>query len=172
MLPGPDAGKAVMAQLNGPQRREAVEALGLRGDPAAAETLLRLLKESRKENPPTMYPLLAQALARLGSEKAAQELIEDLNPKTPVLAKAAADHLPMLLSGMRNGNALEVAMTNAIHALSRLEGGPPDSHGTPWPHRTLIFLTGKNYENKEDYVLWWNSPKDRQEFLDRFAGRR
>ena len=168
MLPGPDASKEVMAQLNGPHRREAAEALGLRGDPAASEPLLRLLKESRKDVP--MYSVLAQALARLGSEKAAQELIEDIDPKSP-LAKAAAEHLPTLLSGMKNLNALEVAMTNAIHAISRVEG-PPDSTGTPWPQRTLIQLTGKNFANKGDYVLWWRELGNKGDFLEKFTIRR
>ena len=174
MLPGPRVYEAVLAQAKpgSPFRRDAVEALGLRGDPAASDQLVRWLKESRQEKTLSMYPVLAQALARLGSEDGAEALIEDLDPKSPgPLAKAAAEHLPALLSGLRNLNALESSVGNAINALSRIEA-PSDSHGMPWPHRTLFLLTGKNYAKPSDYVIWWNNPQDRRDFLEKFTPRR
>jgi hypothetical protein len=34
-----------------------------------------------------------------------------------------------------------------------------------WPHRALILATGKAFVRPTDYVIWWNNPKDRAEFL-------
>ncbi|HEU4339206.1 MAG TPA: HEAT repeat domain-containing protein, partial [Planctomycetota bacterium] len=170
MLPGADARNAVISMAKGPYRKEAVEALGLRGDPAAGEVLVRWLKESRKEGQ-AMYPELAKALAHIASEEGAQALAEDLDGKDVRIAKAAAENLPGLLNGLRNLNALETVMTNAITALSRIDA-TPDSHGTTWPHRALMALTQKNFAKPSEYSLWWSLPNNRADFLERFTLRR
>ena len=170
MLPGADARNAVIGMAKGQYRKEAVEALGLRGDPAAGEVIVRWLKESRKEGQ-AMYPELAKALAHIASEEGGQALAEDLDSKDVRIAKAAAENLPGLLNGLRNLNALETIMTNAITALSRIEA-TPDSHGTTWPHRALMALTQKNFAKPSEYSLWWSLPNNRADFLERFTPRR
>jgi hypothetical protein len=164
MLPGDRAREAVVARLKSAHRREAIEALGLRGDPAAAEALVRVLQESRKDIP--LYAATAQALARLGGEKAAQALIEDLDSRSPA-AKIAAEHLPGVVVGLRSENALESAMNQMIHALSRMDVPAETQGGVSWPHRALILATGHAFVRPTDYVIWWNNPKDRAEFLAR-----
>jgi hypothetical protein len=164
MMPGDSARKLVESHLAGKLKREAVEALGQRGDPAAAEPLLRLLKEARGSLP--LYSSTAQALARIGGEEAAKALIEDLDPKSPDVAKAAAEHLPGLIAGLKSESTIVAQMSKMIHSLSRMEGGS-ETQGQAWPHRTLIIVTGKNFQRPTDYVIWWNDPKDRAEFLER-----
>jgi hypothetical protein len=168
MMPGDSARKLVESHLKGPLRREAVDALGQRGEPAAAEALLRVLKESRAGVPASLplYASAAQALARVGGEESAHALIEDLDPKSPALAKAAAEHLPGLIVGLKNVATVENLMSQAIQSLSRMETAN-DTQGQSWPHRTLVVLTGENFRKQTDYVIWWNNPKDRADFLER-----
>lgn len=168
MLPGEQARKAVIAHANtgSPFRRDAVEALGLRGDPAVAEQLLKWLKESRRENPVVMYPVLAQALARIGSEEALQVLIADVDPKSREIARAAAEYIPLLMFSVRNQNALADAVGSLITAMNRM---PPEAGSDPqgqWTLRTLRLVTGKSFAGTIDYTLWWNDAANRAEFLE------
>jgi hypothetical protein len=174
MLPGDLARQAVLAHAepeDGPTRKFAIEALGLRGDPKAADPLLKLLKTSR--NDPGLYGTLAQALGRLGSEEAVPVLLQDLyNAKTADLAKAASEHLPAMMSGVRNLKLLEEWMGMLIGALDRLQAQfPPDSgvdaQGIPWTLKPLRLITGREYARVSDYLLWWNNPLERAAFLDR-----
>jgi hypothetical protein len=166
MLPGDHARLAVLdkAKPQAPYRRDAIEALGLRGDPAAGEQLLKWLKESRKDV--TTYSVLAQALARLGNEDAIHVLIGDLDPKLPVLARAAAEYIPLLMYSMRNPNALETAVGTLITAMNRMPPEPGSDPQGQWTLRTLRLVTGKSFAGTVDYTLWWNDPANRTEFLE------
>ena len=165
MLPGDRPCERLLERLKDPAlRRDVVEALGLRGDANAVESLLGLLKESRKD--PAMYSALAQALSRIGGEEALKALLQDLDTKSPDIARLAAEHLPPLMAGLKRQGDFEKSMGSLIQSLSRFDM-MPDSKGLPWPHRTLTLLTGKSFAKTTEYLVWWNNPKDRAEFLER-----
>jgi len=168
MLPGDYPRQKVLDHAKSDQPRvPAIEALGLRGEPAVVEPLLlEWLKETRKETAVALYAALAQALARLGSEKAIVVLVQDLDPKTPLIARAAADHLPALLVGVRDRNTFEKSMDNLIQGLERFSAEPSDPQGLSWPVRTLRLITGKEYGKITDFQIWWNTPLERQNFLE------
>ncbi|HEY3226108.1 MAG TPA: HEAT repeat domain-containing protein, partial [Planctomycetota bacterium] len=167
MLPGDYPRQKVLDHAKSDKvRTPAIEALGLRGDPAAVEPLLEWLKETRKDPAVAIYAALAQALARLGSEKAISVLIQDLDPKTPLIARAAAEHLPSLMIGLRNLNTLETTMGGLIQALERFSAEPSDPQGFSWPVRTLRLITGKEYGRTSDFSTWWNTPLERATFLE------
>jgi len=167
MLPGDYPRQKVLEHAKSDKARvPAIEALGLRGDPAVIEPLLEWLKETRKESSVALYAALAQALSRLGSEKAIPVLIQDLDPKTPQIARAAAEHLPPLMMGLRNLNTLETSMGALIQALERFSAEPSDPQGLSWPVRTLRFITTKEYGRILDFQNWWNTPLERANFLE------
>lgn len=168
MLPGPLALKEVLEQAKpgSPFRKDAVEAIGLRGDPAASATLLKWLQEEgRKENPGLVYSALAQALARIGSEEAIHVLISHIEPRSKEASRAAAEYLPYLMSSVRDPNTFATAIGNLISALNRLPVDAPDPQGA-WQLKTLRQITGKSFVGTVDYQIWWNNPAERANFLE------
>jgi hypothetical protein len=165
MLPGdlPRAAVLDQAKPGNPLRKDAIEALGLRGDPAAAEPLVRLLKEKD----PALYATVALALARLRSEEAIPVLIGDIDPRNLPIAKIAAEYLPGLLLSMRDVHKLESGISNLIAKINQVPPEPNADPGAAWTVKTLRLVTGLSFATTMDYDLWWRDLAKRQDFLER-----
>lgn len=168
-LPSVEVTQTLLQHLNEPDakiRLAFLEALGQRGDPRACKSLLKALEVFRKD-PPT-YAAAAQALARIGCEEAAAALIQDIDPKTLDLARAAGEHLPLLLRGLKNANVVEQSVGELVQRVERIHRMLPetDLQGTPWTLRTLQLTIGLSFSRVSDYALWWNNPSARMQFLE------
>ncbi len=167
-------------------RRAVVRELGACGDPAAVKDLLDLMRRSRKDIP--LFAETVRALARIGDERAVDELLRQADGGDPETTRLVVQALPELLLQVRSREPLERAVRRLIDLFEAVEGaargetvgdptlargfGRAEAQATADAARlALRQVTGIDHDKAARYRSWWNDPAGRERFLRDRTGK-
>lgn len=166
-------------------RRAVIEQMGDLGDRRAYEPLSQLLPRSRKDAP--VFSATAQALSRLGDERAVDLLFRQGDGGDPELGRVVVLALPELLLQVRTRDVLEKSVGRLVSIHESADTGakgealsdpmtkglrPAEASIVSEAARTALRqVTGQDLASPLEYRKWWNDREKRDRFLKERTGK-
>jgi len=169
-----------LAEPDAALRRETIQALGRRGDPAAVPALLEILDKSKKEA--GIHAAAASALARIGDERAVEPFLRQLEGDSGVV-RTILGVLPEILLQLKTPEPLEKGVGRLVvlgeEAEAILKGVNPAGRWSGAEASTILTavrtaleaVTGDSFETAARAREWWNKRENRERFLRERTGK-